>query len=101
METPVRRISDVAPTRNELEGTHFKLRDLVNREFIIREIAEYHGSDGNYMAVNVVVDGEVGFFFSSHQVVAQQLKECQGQTPLLAEVKMRTSSSGSEYFVLE
>jgi len=97
-----RRVGDVVPSRAEMEGTIYHIRDLVGKEFLITEIAEWEGEQGPYLAVSIEVGDRVGFFFSSHQAVYRKLLLCRGQLPLLATVlKKEGKTSGREYFDIE
>lgn len=97
-----RRVGDVVPSREALEGDLCRVRDLVDKEFVITGIAEWVGSDGPYLAVGIKLDGEAGFFFSSHLAIFRKLLLCQGELPLLATILERTGKeSGRKYFDIE
>ena len=97
-----RRVGDVVPSRAELEGTQYNVRDLVGKEFEITGVAEWEGEDGPYLAVNIQVDGHMGFFFSSHQAVFRKLLLCQDELPLMATIRAKEGKrSGREYFDIE
>lgn len=100
--TARRRVGDVAPSRAELEGMQYNVRDLVGKEFEITGIAEWEGENGPYLAVNIWIDGHMGFFFSSHQAVFRKLQQCRGALPLLATILEKTGKeSGRKYFDIE
>lgn len=97
-----RRVGDVVPSRAELEGTLYNVRDLVGKEFTIMELAEWEGDDGPYLAVNIRIDDRTGFFFSSHQAIFRKLLACKDELPLLATVLEKTGkASGRQYFDIE
>lgn len=97
-----RRVGDVVPSRAELEGALYNVRDLVGREFEVTGIAEWEGDDGPYLAVNIRIDGQASFFFSSHQAIFRKLLLCQDKLPLLATVLKKTGkASGRTYFDIE
>lgn len=97
-----RRVGDVVPSRAELEGTLYNVRDLVGKEFEITGMAEWEGDNGPYLAVNVWIDGRMGFFFSSHQAIYRKLLACKDELPLLATILEKTGkSSGRTYFDIE
>ena len=97
-----RRVGDVVPSRNELEGIQYHLRDPVGKEFTITGIAEWEGEKGPYAAVDIEVDGQMGFFFSSHQAVYRKLLACKDELPLLATILEKTGKeSGRMYFDIE
>ena len=97
-----RRVGDVVPSRAELEGTMYHVRDLVGKEFEITGMAEWEGESGPYLAVNIWVDDHMGFFFSSHQAVYRKLRECQDDLPLLAPIlEQEGKASGRKYFDIE
>jgi len=97
-----RRVGDVVPSRAELEGTMYHIRDLVGKEFLITGIAEWEGEQGPYLAVSIEVGDRVGFFFSSHQAIYRKLLLCQDQLPLLATVlEKEGKTSGRKYFDIE
>jgi len=80
----------------------YHIRDLVGKEFEITALAEWEGDSGPYLAVNILVDGHTGFFFSSHQAVFRKLLLCQDDLPLLATVLEKTGkASGRQYFDIE
>ena len=98
----LRRVGDVAPSRSQMEGTQYHLRDLVGKEFVITGIAEWEGEKGPYAAVSIDVDGREGFFFSSHLAVFQKLLVCKDDLPLLATILEKTGQeSGRMYFDIE
>jgi len=97
-----RRVGDVVPSREGLEGAHYHLRDLVGKEFVITGIAEWEGEQGPYAAVGIEVDGHEGFFFSSHQAVFRKLLACKDELPLMATILEKTGKeSGRKYFDIE
>jgi len=80
----------------------YHVRDLVGKEFEITGMAEWEGERGPYLAVNIWIDGHMGFFFSSHQAVFQKLQLCQDDLPLLATILEKTGKeSGRTYFDIE
>lgn len=94
-----RRVSDVVPLRDPLDGEQAQVRELVGKEFVITQIREWEGDQGPYLAVQIEIQGKVYFFFSSHQAVMQKLLKCQGELPLLATVTKHTAKeSGRDYF---
>jgi len=97
-----RRVGDVVPSRAELEGTQYHVRDLIGKEFLITGIAEWDGDDGPYLAVGIEVGDRTGFLFSSHQAIFRKLLLCQDDLPLLATVLEKTGKeSGRKYFDIE
>lgn len=97
-----RRVGDIVPSRAELEGMQYHIRDLVGKEFTITEIAEWEGELGPYAAVSIEIDGNLGFFFSSHQAVYRKLLLCMDELPLLATILERQGkASGRKYFDIE
>lgn len=97
-----RRVGDVAPSRAELEGTMYHVRDLVGKEFEITAMAEWEGERGPYLAVSIQVDGHTGFFFSSHQAICQKLQLCLDDLPLMATILEKEGrASGRKYFDIE
>ncbi len=97
-----RRVGDVAPSRAELEGTQYHVRDLVGKEFEIIGLAEWDGEQGPYMAVHIEIEGKIGFFFSSHVAIFRKLQQCVDALPLLATVlRKEGKASGRGYFDIE
>lgn len=97
-----RRVGDVVPSRAELEGTRYHLRDLVGKEFVITGIAEWEGEKGPYAAVSIEINDRMGFFFSSHLAVFRKLLACKDEVPLLATILEKTGKeSGRQYFDIE
>lgn len=96
-----RRISDVAPAGESLEGDQVKISELVGTDFEILSAVERDGEFGPYWAVQIDIDGEPFFFFSSHKVVSRQLGAAAGHLPLIATVEVREGDQpGRDYFVL-
>jgi len=98
----MRRVGDVAPSGSDLEGEYVYVRSLIGEEFVITDIAERVGDNGEYLAVNIERDGKRGFFFTSHQAVYRKLLACKDELPLLATIVERTGKkSGRNYFDIE
>ncbi len=97
-----RRVGDVVPSRAELEGIQYHVRDLVGKEFEITGLHEWEGDDGPYLAVGIEINGTAGFFFSSHQAIFRKLLLCQDELPLVATILEKTAkASGRNYFDVE
>jgi len=101
-KSEMRRVGDVAPSGGDLEGEYFYVRSLIGKEFVIIGVAERVGDNGEYLAVNVTLDGEKGFFFTSHQALYRKLLACKDELPLLATIVERVGKkSGRNYFDIE
>lgn len=101
-EAPVKRVSDVAPQGPEFRGTQVKVRQLVDKEFIIHQIVELSGEGGPYLGVQIEGSGKPFFFFTHHKVVMRKLKACVGSEPLLATIRKRDpKNGGNAYFDIE
>ncbi len=95
----IRRVGDVVPSVGELEGDLLYVRGLVGAEFVITGIQEREGEHGQYLAVQIELDGIPAFFFTSHQAIYAKLLKCQDDLPLLATItEERGAKSGRVYF---
>lgn len=97
-----RRVGDVVPSHNQLEGVRWHVRDLVGKEFVVTALAEWEGDGEPYLAVNIEIGDQEGFFFTSHLAVFRKLLRCQDALPLLATIlEKEGKSSGRKYFDIE
>jgi len=95
-------VGDVVPSHAPLEGTQYQVRDLVGKEFVVTALAEWEGDNGPYLAVNIEVGDQEGFFFTSHLAVFRKLLRCQEALPLLATIVAKEGkTSGRQYFDIE
>jgi len=94
----MRRVSDVTGSGGDLQGEKVKVSELVDTEFVVTHIAEYDGEWGEYLAVEVEVEGKEYFFFTGHQVLVQKLRKCVDDLPLLATVTVRASKEGGRTY---
>jgi len=98
----MRRVGDVVGWSLAMEGELFYVRDLVDREMVITGVAERSSDNGDYLAVSISLDGEKGFFFTSHQAIYQKLVACKDELPLRAVILCRQGrKSGRKYFDIE
>jgi len=97
--TVYKRVSDVAPAQEPLDGEKRNVRDLIGVEFVITRIEEREGDSGEYLAVQCEFDGAPFFFFSNHQAIMPKLRKCIDAVPLLATVVESVSkTTGRSYF---
>lgn len=93
--TATRRVSDVASPAVKFQGKQLKVRQLVDKEFVISDVRELRGDSGDYLGVQIWGAGEAFFFFSSHTVVCKKLRECAGEFPLLATIRAVLNEDGT------
>lgn len=97
--TEYKRVSDIAPLQSPLDGEKRNVRDLVGLEFVVTRIEEREGENGEYLAVQCELDGNLFFFFSNHQAIMPKLRKCIDAVPLLATiVESKSKSTGRGYF---
>jgi len=97
-----KRVGDVAPSFQPLEGQKVTVREMVDKEFVITRIVKLTREDGDYIGVQVENGDWQGFFFSSHTVIVRKLVECIDALPLLAKVTLVEPGEGrNSYFNIE
>jgi len=95
----MRRVGDVAPAGEKLDGDMLYVRALVGAEFVVTGIQERRGDNGEYLAVVIELEGKQAFFFTSHQAIVPKLRKCVDDLPLLATITEEVASgTGRKYF---
>jgi len=97
-----KRVGDVAPAFQPLEGQKVTVREMVDKEFVITRIVKLVKDEGDYVAVQIENGDWQGFFFSSHTVIMRKLEACIDALPVLAKITLVEPVEGrNSYFNIE
>ncbi len=103
-QTELKKFSEVYPSGTQFEAERIDFPEVVDKEIIIKDVAELSGDFGNFLVVLAELGGKDIQFPTGSGVIMPKLKKAksEGNLPLLAKiVEKRSEKSKRRYYDIE
>lgn len=103
MANEIKNLKDVLPERKELfpDVERIESSELMNKEFVLKEVNELDGKHGKFYVALVEIDGSDRSTAFGSKVVNDRISEIKDQLPVKCSMVEKKSKEGRVYFDLE
>lgn len=99
----LKRFSDEYPSGTQFEADMIDIAEILNKDIIVRDIADLTGDYGAFIVVLAELDGKMIQFATGSKVIMPKIKKAKidNKLPLIAKITEKLSEKKRKYFDIE